>query len=228
MTILEIFNEKIKNNGVIKALQLLDEFIADKDIDLDLEEEIVDFGDFFVDNYEDETYDERIEVFGEEDALILRIYDCIVEKENEESSFFEECESILTKIPRKEQQEVEKAYEDLTFLKGTKNIYFQFDDCSFFSCEISENLSKDQELQLKSILAKAINQEAVLLIELIEEKIVTAVLFRNKETRVINKYGIKKIHSLNPHTGEKIKQKGFTYIDMNKLIELTIKKTEVI
>lgn len=219
MTILETFKDNVSKTNVIRALQTLNEYILDKDIDLSLESEILEFGDFFVDNYEDDTYDERIKEFGEGDALILQLYDCISEKAIEENEFFEDCENILISIGRAEQQELDKVYDDIMLFPGMKNIYIEYMDGFNFSCELEETLTRDQELELRGVLAKAINDGALLLIELIDKKIVTAIFFKDKEAKVISKAGIKKIHNINPYTGEKVKQKGFTYIETNKLIE---------
>lgn len=232
MTVKDQFIEIEKKEGYIKALETLNEWLTTKateyTIDLELENEILDFGDYFVDNFEDETYDERIEHFGEDDAFILRFYDILVEKSNEEGEFLEECEEILTTLERTDQQELEKVAEILQFYPEKKNLYIEYTSGHVFSCELEETLNREQELELKGILSKAIVQGGVLLIEMQESKIATAILFKDKTTFTISKNGIKKIHNINPYTGERVKQKGFKYIEANNLtMNILNKKGEV-
>ena len=98
MTILEEFKELLKNNSINKTLEILNEKFKNKDLTLEDEQEIIEFGDYFVDFYEDDTYNERIKYFGKEDAFILSLYDTLVDRIDTESDFLEDCEAALLNV----------------------------------------------------------------------------------------------------------------------------------
>lgn len=223
MTILEKFKELVKTKSIIESLEILGNEIEGKDLSLEDEEEIVAFGDYFVDFYEDDTYNERINHFGENDAFILCLYDEIQERIDNESDFLEDCEAALLNVTMEERKELEKTFENLMHYPGIKNLYCQFSNGYNFSCEIDEKLDNDQIFELKSIIAKALKTKAVFLIELIDKKIVTGLYFEDGKSLTINKIGLKKMHNLDFETGKKIKQKGFKYIEANEFLMSVLK-----
>jgi len=223
MTILEEFKELLKTKSIIESLEILGNKIEGTDLSLQDEEEIVEFGDYFVDFYEDKTYNERIKYFGESDAFILCLYDEIIERIDNESDFLEDCEAALLNVSMDERKELEKTFENLMHYPGTKNIFCQFNSGYNFSCEIDEELDNDQVFELKSIIAKALKSRAVFLIELIDKKIVTGLYFEDGKSLTIIKTGLKKMHNIDFETGAKIKQKGYKYIEANELLTNILK-----
>ncbi len=221
-TVLEIFKEKEKEFGVVEALKFLDKFIQEvPEITIDLENEILDFGDYFVDNFDEQTEKERFEVWGIEDALILQLYDTIAEQLEVESEFFEDCENILTSIDRPMIKEMEKLYDAIVFYPGVKEIFCEFGDKYHFSCQLEEELNNEQIFQLKSILAKGVKDDGCILVDLVDKKIATAFLITEHEVKTIVPRYIKKLHNIDLETGEKLpKHKGYKYIEANKLTEI--------
>lgn len=223
-SILEIFNEKEKKSGVIEALKYLDEYIqAFSEISLDMRQDIIEFGEFFIDHFDEETEDERMKVWGNDDALILQLYDAIVDELDIEDSFFEECEEILTTIDRPLQQEMEKVYEAIIFYPGHKKLSIDYlNDSYHFQCELEENLSREQSFQLKTVLAKAIKYNSLILIDLVDRKIATALLTVDNNAQTVVPRYIKKLHTTSALTGKKLKNKpkGYKYIEANKLTDL--------
>jgi hypothetical protein len=117
-----------------------------------------------------------------------------------------------------ERKELEKMYENITSIPSNKNLYCQFESGFNFSCELEENLDNEQIFQLKSIFAYSLKRKSVFLIELIGKNIVTGMYMQNGVSYTINKIGLKKMHKMDFETGEKIKQKGFKYIEFNQLL----------
>ncbi len=221
-TILEIFIEKEKESGAIEALKFLNEYIQKIEINSVIEDEIVDFGEYFIDNFEESTDKERFDEWGYDDALILQYYDLIVAKAILEDDFFENCQDILTSLDRPMLKEMEKLYDAIVFYPGLKKITCEFSDKYHLYIDVDEKLNKEQIFQLKSILAKAVKDGGFILVDLIDKKIATSFLTVEHEVKTVIPIITKKLHNMDFETGKKlkVKHKGYKYIEANKLVQI--------
>ena len=83
-----------------------------------------------------------------------------------------------------------------------------------FSFEFEEKTTNDQKLGLKATIAKCLKYKSAMLIELKNSKTVAGLFFINGEALGIKPKYVKKMHKIDPITNNKLKHKGYKYIQL--------------
>lgn len=128
-TILDFFKRCCDENGfnvskIMKYVDYINDYVYDHLLQLEdgtpvveewLQVEIVDFADYFLENYGEATETQRMQTYGTRDAFVLNIFYTIVETDN--LALFEENYNKLTKF---EQRKFDRVYNQFLNIKGDK------------------------------------------------------------------------------------------------------------
>ena len=79
---------------------------------------------------------------------------------------------------------------------------------------VEEKTTNDQKLGLKATIAKCLKYKSAMLIELKNSKTVAGLFFINGEALGIKPKYVKKMHKIDPITNNKLKHKGYKYIQL--------------
>ena len=139
-TILEFFERNCNDNGfnvskIIKYLEFIDDYLHtiidnnNGEIAEDLVEEIFDFGNYFFQNYGEDTKEKRLMTFGVNDSYVLSLYINISRE-----CCLDEYEEKLNSLTIIEQRKIKRVTEQLLNLEG---------NISYILLEVDEETEED-------------------------------------------------------------------------------------
>ena len=166
-TILEFFQRCCDENGfnvskLIKYIDYINDYIVlnldenengEHIVDMKMQKEIADFSMYFLQNYNDETLQKRIQTYGNNDAFVFQIFNDMVEISNQYQ--LEEAFNSLSKF---EQRKFQRVFNQILEIDGDKSLLFlkthpeTREDLEPFCINLPKGLSKKEQKEVEDAI----------------------------------------------------------------------------